>query len=109
MKQIKKLFILVLVATFATACSLVGVSEWNANKVTVEVRDTSNELIDEAVVTSTADEINKSKTPGTYSLLYAKTGLQVVTVSAPHKQTKQIKVSVPADNNKIFTVILNDQ
>ncbi len=89
------------------ACSLIGVTEITAYKVTVEAKDQRGQIVPDAHVTSRADKTRKVK-PGIYELLYARTGLYVVTISAPDKLTKQIKVSVPADKDKIFTVILDD-
>ena len=99
---------ILLISVFTASCSLIGVEEWNAYKVTIEVKDSFSHLISDASVTSTADKTEKAKAPGTYKLLYAKTGIHVITISAPHKQTKQIKLVMPADNEKIMTVILAD-
>lgn len=101
-------FLLICGIAVLSACSLIGVTEVTGYKMTVEVRDTNNVIVEAASVTSTADSTKKTK-PGIYTLLYGKTGLYVVTISAPDKQTKQIKVNVPADQDKVFTVILNDK
>jgi len=108
MKSLLLSLLLVFGLLLSTACTLVGVKEWNAYQVTIEVKNTSSQLIENASVTSAADKTKKMKTPGTYSLLYAKTGIHVVTISAPNKQTKQIKLTMPADREKIMTVILKD-
>lgn len=100
---------LFMIVTLLSACSVMGVSEWNAYQVFVEAKDTSGQLIEEARVTSAADKTEKTKTPGVFSLLYLKTGIHVVTISAPDKQTKQIKLTLPADHEKIMSVILIDK
>ena len=102
------LFVLLLTLFSSFSCSLIGVKEWNAYKVTIEVRDSYSHLIPDASVTSMADKTEKAKAPGTYNLLFTATGIHVVTISAPKKQTKQIRFVLPRDNEKIMTVILAD-
>lgn len=108
MRLIKFTCLLPLVLILLSACSIVGVTEITGYKVIVEVKDTNGDIVQNALVTSNADGVDKEK-PGVYSLLYGKTGLYVVTIAAPDKQTKQIKVSVPADKDKVFSVVLNDK
>ncbi len=91
-----------------SACSIIGVNEITGYKLTVEVRDMNGQLIEDASVTSTADHSKKIK-PGTYTLLYGSTGLYVVTITAPAMRTKQIKVSIPVDQDKMFSVVLIDK
>ena len=108
MKIFRHLSIVLVILFTSTACSIIGVNKWNAYQIIIEVKDSSNQILMDAVVTSDADKIVRSEISGTYSLLYSSTGLHVVTISAPNKMTKQIKLNMPLDNEKIMTIILKD-
>ena len=104
----KTIFSAVLVSLLAS-CSLIGVSKWTAYKIVVEVHDQAGSPAVNVNVASSENQQNMTNEKGQTELFYTQIGLHVITLSAENKQTKQIKISLPQDNNKVITVVLKDK
>ena len=90
------------------ACGFKSVKQWASNKVTVEVFDSfASPIIDASVETSENQQQVPTDQSGKAIIYYQKTGLKVITISAENYETKQIKVTMPNDNNKIVNVTLS--
>ena len=91
-----------------SACGIKSVKQWASNKVIVEVYDSfATPLPDVSVETSENQQYVLTDQSGRAVIYYQKTGLKVITISAENYETKQIKVIMPNDNNKIVNVTLS--
>lgn len=94
---------------FVPACSLIGVNNWGMFKISVEVIDKSGAGIPKALIKTTDNQEEYTDQHGQAQLRYVSSGLHVVTVFAQGKETKQFKVSLPRDDQKQISIVLNDK
>ena len=106
MKKSILLFLLV-ACVLASSCGIKGIKEWASNKLIVEVHDTFSSPISNASVETSENQQKLTNQEGRVILHYQKTGLKVITISAENYETRQIKVTMPNDNNKIVNVALS--
>jgi len=99
----------VLVFTMLAGCSLLGTNQWAAYKITVDVQNEVGQAISQVKLESNEVKPQITDENGRAVIQFRSAGLHVVTISADEKMTKQIKVSLPQDENKIFNVILFDR
>jgi len=92
-----------------SGCSLLGVNQWSAYKVTVDVHNQSGVAVENTKLVSNNVESKTTNKEGRADLKFPVAGLHVVTITAEGKVTKQIKISLPQDDNKIIHVILKDK
>jgi len=94
---------------FLSSCSLLGMDSWGAFKITVEVIDKSGVGVPQAMVKTSNDLQKQTNENGQVELTYVSSGLHVVTVSADDKETKQFKITLPRDDQKQVSIVLNDK
>lgn len=92
-----------------SACTLLGMNNLGTFKVTVEVVDKSGSGISHAVVKTSNNFEAETNDEGIVLLNYISSGLHVVTVSSQSKETKQFKISLPKDDGKQISIMLNDK
>jgi len=100
---------IIFVIMLCASCAIKGVKEWASNKLEVEVQDSSGKSIFHALVETSENQQIDTNKEGRAMLYYQKSGLKVITISAAKYETKQIKVNMPKDNNKVVNVILSDK
>ena len=91
------------------SCGIKGIKEWASNKMVIEVQNSSGKAMFHALVETNENQQVHTDKEGKAILYYQKTGLKVITISAEKFETKQIKVNMPKDNNKVVNVILLDK
>ena len=100
--------ILILLLLLVSGCGLWGASKWSPYMVKVHVSDQAGLSLEQAVVSSTDNQVVKTKTNGSADLFYKTRGLHVITVSLTGKETVQTKVTMPLDSEKQISIILGD-
>ncbi len=103
---ILKVVIILALITVCCSCGIKSVKEWAANKLVVEVQDSMGKAIFHALVETSENQQIETDEDGKAMLYYQKSGLKVITIGAEKFETKQIKVNMPKDNNKVVNVIL---
>lgn len=107
MNRLPQLVCVLATCLLVSACAIKSVKQWASNKVTVEVHDSfASPIPDASVETSENQQQALTDQSGRAIIYYQKTGLKVITISAESYETKQIKVIMPNDNNKIVNVTL---
>lgn len=89
-----------------SSCSLLKPNDWNSYKVTLEVRDVQGDTISGAGIRSSARVSHKTDEQGRVSLYYIQRGLHIVTVQSAEMKTKQVKIRVPDDANRIVSLYM---
>jgi len=90
-----------------SGCSLLGENQWSAYKVIVNVQNETGQAIQNASLESSDIKTQNTNENGRSELQFRSAGLHVVTIMAENKETKQIKVALPQDDNKIINVTLS--
>ena len=89
-----------------SGCSLLGENQWSAYKVILDVRNETGQPISDVKLESSDIKAQITNIDGRSELNFRSAGLHVVTIIAKNKATKQIKISLPQDDNKIINVVL---
>jgi len=89
-----------------SGCSLLGENQWSAYKVIVDVQNETGQAIQNASLESSDIKSQSTDENGRSELQFRSAGLHVVTIMAKNKETKQIKIGLPQDDNKIIKVTL---
>jgi hypothetical protein len=100
---------LILLVVLLAGCSLFGINQWSAYKVIIDVQDQTGHAVENAVLESNDVKTQTTDESGQTQLRFKVAGLHVVTITAENKITKQIKIGLPQDDNKIIQVILKDK
>jgi len=90
-----------------SGCSLMGENQWSAYKVIVDVQNESGQALSNASLESSDIKSQTTNKNGRSELQFRSAGLHVVTIVAENKITKQIKIALPQDDNKIINVTLS--
>ncbi len=106
---IKKISIVLVICSTIISCSLWKANEWNSSKVIIEVYNNKGEPLVKSGITTTANQKSLTDSEGRAVLFYQKSGLHIVTVESMGKMTKQIKIRIPTDVNKVVNVVLIDK
>ena len=101
--KLSSIFLLILIS----GCSLMGENQWSAYKVIVDVQNESGQAIANASLESSDIKSQTTNESGRAELQFRSAGLHVVTIVAENKTTKQIKIALPQDDNKIINVTLS--
>lgn len=94
-----------LIATLG-ACASLGAGKWSAYSMTVQINDSAGSPL-AGVKVSSIDNETRTNEQGSATLYYRTKGLYVITVQAAGMETTQIKVTVPADMDKVIAVHLS--
>jgi len=105
-KRIVRILV-VIVILVTTSCAVKGVREWASSKIIVELQNQVGESVTNALIESSEDQQIKSDKDGRATLYYQRSGLKVITISAGKYVTKQIKVNIPKDNDKVVNIVLS--
>ena len=100
---------LILLLLLTSGCSLLGENQWSAYKVTLDVKNEMGVSISNVKLESSDIKTQMTNTDGRSVLKFKSAGLHVVTIVANNKITKQIKVALPQDDNKIINVTLSEK
>lgn len=99
----------ILLFLLISSCSLLGVNQWSAYKVTVDVRNETGVVVANVMLKSNGVKTQITDIYGRADLKFSVAGLHVVTITSDNKITKQIKISLPQDDNIIVYVVLNEK
>lgn len=102
----KNILFVILILFTTSSCSLLKHNDWNSYKVTLEIRDVQGEIISGADIRSSARHVPTTDEEGRVSLYYMKRGLHIITVQSAQMKTKQVKIRVPDDANKIVSLYM---
>lgn len=105
-KNLLKLGFYCLLVTLCS-CSLLGGKQWSAYSVIIEVQNDASEGVANAVLEANDMKTKITGEEGRAKLKFRTAGIHVVTISADHKATKQVKIQLPQDDNKIINIVLN--
>ena len=97
----------ILLSILISGCSLPGINQWTAYKVILDVRNETGQVIESVKLESSDIKTQITNEKGRSELKFSSAGLHVVTIMAENKVTKQIKISLPQDDNKIINVTLS--
>ena len=100
-------FSVIFILFLISGCSLLGENQWSAYKVTLDVRNETGQVIESVKLESSDIKTQITNKNGRSELKFRSAGLHVVTIMAENKVTKQIKISLPQDDNKIINVTLS--
>jgi len=101
-----KIIMLATLFIFIQGCSIIGDKNWSAYKVILEVQDEIGNTVSGANVISSSNAKQVTDVLGRSTLYYTQRGLHIITVNTQNMFTKQVKVKIPEDNNKIVTLSL---
>jgi len=91
------------------SCSLLKANDWNAFSVILEVSDASGAKIEGAKVQSSEKNEEYTDTLGRVVLFYTQTGFHIVTIQYEGMLTKQVKLKLPDDADKIVLISLQSK
>ncbi|MDH3325123.1 MAG: hypothetical protein OEM38_00230 [Gammaproteobacteria bacterium] len=94
---------------FLSSCSLWKANDWNAYKVTLEVQDESGQAVPDVNIQTAGMHEKKTNNQGRATLFYTQAGFHIATLHEVGMLTKQIKIDIPRDANKIVTLSLKSK
>ena len=86
-----------------------GTNQWSAYRVTIHIENEIGNPIIKAKLESNDVKSQFTNSEGRGEIKFRVAGLHVVTITAKDKVTKQIKVHLPQDDNRIITVALDSK
>ncbi len=104
------IFLLVtFIAVFSESCTLWRANDWNAYRVALEVLDEYGQPVSAAKILTSARQDKQADQKGRVTLYFSQTGLHIITVQASGMYTRQVKIKIPDDVNRIIVVALRSK
>ena len=108
-KNLLALFLVVFIAVLSESCTLWKANDWNAYRVVIQVLDEYGQPVSPVNILTSARHDKKVDRKGRVTLYFSQTGLHIITVQATGMYTRQIKIKMAEDVNKIIVVALRSK